>query len=104
MLDESSAQQSAENAHVMPARTNEKMINGPEDAIASPITTKMPVPMIAPRPSAVRSPRPTTRLSDWPFSSVSRTSTSVGFVANGPRRCSGGATASAILFIGFGAG
>ena len=79
----------------MPASTNERTIDGPEDAIASPITTKMPVPMIAPSPSAVRSPRPTTRLRLAPFSSVSRTTTSVGFVANGPRRCPGESTAMA---------
>src|SRR3954447_11511990 len=62
------------------------MIAGPESPIASPMTTKMPVPMIAPRPSAVRSRRPTTRASDAPFSSVSRTSASVSLVANRPLR------------------
>ena len=70
----------------MPASTKERTIEGPEDPIASPMTTKMPVPMIAPRPSAVRSPSPTTRLSDWPFSWVSRTRTSVGLTAKGPPR------------------
>ena len=38
------------------------MIAGPASPIASPITTKMPVPMIAPRPSAVRSSAPTDAL------------------------------------------
>ena len=33
-----------------PARTNERMIAGPESPIASPMITKMPVPMIAPMP------------------------------------------------------
>src|SRR3954463_8260169 len=84
--DASSANASAENAQVMPARTNERMIAGPESPIASPMTTKMPVPMIAPRPSAVRSSRPTTRASDAPFSSVSRTSVSVSLVAKRPLR------------------
>ena len=62
------------------------MIAGPESPIASPMTTKMPVPMMAPRPSAVRSSRPTTRASDAPFSSVSRTSVSVSLVAKRPLR------------------
>ena len=74
-----------------PARTNDRTIDGPEEAIASPITTKMPVPMIAPSPSAVRSPSPTTRLRLAPFASVSRASTSVGLVAKGPRRSEGAA-------------
>ena len=36
---------------------------GPASPIASPRMTKIPVPMIAPMPSAVRSKRPTARLS-----------------------------------------
>ena len=71
---------------MMPARTKDRMIAGPESPIASPMTTKMPVPMMAPRPSAVRSSRPTTRCSDAPFSSVSRTSASVSLVAKRPLR------------------
>ena len=61
--DASSAYESAENAHVTPASTNESRIDGPESAIASPMMTKMPVPMMAPSPSADRSRRPTTRRS-----------------------------------------
>ena len=38
-----------------PARTKTRMIAGPASPIASPRMTKMPVPMIAPMPSAVRS-------------------------------------------------
>ena len=43
--------------------------------------TKMPVPMIAPRPSAVRSSAPTARRSSCSFSCVSATSRSTGLVA-----------------------
>ena len=46
-----------------PASTNETTIDGPDSPIASPMITKMPVPMIAPMPSAVRSSTPTARLS-----------------------------------------
>src|SRR3954449_7261802 len=86
MVEASSAKASAENAHVTPASRNERMIAGPESPIASPMTTKTPVPMIAPRPSAVRSRRPTTRVRDGPFSSVSRTGAPVSFVAKRPFR------------------
>src|SRR4051794_3003355 len=66
----------------MPASRKLRMIAGPESPIASPRITKMPVPMIAPMPSAVRSSSPTARRS-WPAStSVSATSRSTGFVAN----------------------
>src|SRR3954468_20935100 len=64
--------------------TNEKMIDGPASPIASPMTTKMPVPMMAPRPSAVRSSTPTARWSWWPCSSVSPTSASTGLVMKNP--------------------
>jgi hypothetical protein len=70
--------------HVTPASTNEITIAGPDSAIASPMITKIPVPMIAPIPRAVRSSAPTERLRRVP-SAVSR-SCSVGFVANGPGR------------------
>ena len=46
----------------------------------------MPVPMIAPRPSAERSSRPTERSSWCSPSSVSATSASTGLVANRPLR------------------
>src|SRR4051794_26846548 len=60
-------------------------IDGPERAIASPMITKMPVPMIAPMPSAVRSSTPTARFS--PSSPlVSRARCSVGLRANNPGR------------------
>src|SRR3982750_3160017 len=58
-------------------------IDGPERAIASPMITKMPVPMIAPMPSAVRSSTPTARFS--PSSPlVSRARCSVGLRAKSP--------------------
>src|SRR5688572_24612625 len=66
--------------------TNERTIEGPEVAIASPMITKMPVPMMAPRPSAVRSSAPTARRSSVLFSCVSSTSRSTGLVAKSPLR------------------
>src|SRR3954452_13429374 len=68
--------------HVTPARTNERMIAGPESPIASPRITKMPVPMTAPMPSAVRSSSPTARRSWLLASCVSATRRSTGLVAN----------------------
>src|SRR3954462_8025883 len=60
-------------------------IDGPDRAIASPMITKMPVPMIAPMPSAVRSSTPTARFS--PSSPlVSRARCSVGLRAKSPGR------------------
>ncbi|MNX82447.1 hypothetical protein D3C86_1141770 [compost metagenome] len=47
----------------MPAKMKERMIPGPAHlAAAVPVMTKMPVPMIAPMPSAVKSRAPRTRL------------------------------------------
>src|SRR3954447_1012172 len=62
------------------------MIAGPESPIASPRITKMPVPMTAPMPSAVRSSRPTARLRELLASSVSATSLSTGLVSKSPPR------------------
>src|SRR3954454_597928 len=56
---------------------------GPERLIASPMITKMPVPMMAPRPIAVRLSAPTARRRPPP-SPVSATSCSVGLRAKGP--------------------
>src|SRR5947208_8401625 len=85
MVEASSPYESAENRHVTPASANEITIDGPESEIASPMITKMPVPMIAPMPSAVRSSTPTARFR--PCSSlVSRARYSVGLRANGPGR------------------
>src|SRR3954453_16227369 len=86
MVEASSAKASAENAHVTPARMKETMIAGPASPIASPMITKMPVPMMAPSPSAVRSSAPTARSSWCSASSVSPTSASTGFVTNSPWR------------------
>src|SRR3954465_12361486 len=61
-------------------------IDGPESEIASPMMTKMPVPMIAPMPSAVRSRTPTARLSPASSSDVSRMRCSVGLRAKSPGR------------------
>src|SRR3954453_9165644 len=86
MVEASSAKASAENAHVTPARMKETMIAGPASPIASPMITKMPVPMMAPSPSAVRSSAPTARCSLCSESSVSATSASTGLVLNSPSR------------------
>src|SRR5689334_6844464 len=86
-IDEaSSAYASAENMQVTPASTNERTIDGPVLPIASPTITKMPVPMTAPIPSAVRSSSPTARFSALPRSSVSPTSCLGLLRANGPGR------------------
>jgi hypothetical protein len=69
---------------VTPASAKDRTIDGPESAIASPMITKMPVPMIAPMPSAVRSSAPTARFSPSSLP-ASRTSVSVGLRAKGPR-------------------
>jgi len=84
IAEASSAKARAEKAHVTPARMKETMMPGPASPIASPITTKMPVPMMAPRPSAVRSSTPTERWSWCSLSSVSPTSASTGLVMNRP--------------------
>jgi hypothetical protein len=49
--------------HATPASTNDRITAGPASATPTPTTMKMPVPMIAPTPSAVRSSAPTDRLS-----------------------------------------
>jgi hypothetical protein len=66
----------------MPASRNETTRAGPDSLIASPTITKMPVPMIAPMPSAVRSSAPTVLLSCVP-SAVSL-SASRDLVLKGP--------------------
>jgi hypothetical protein len=50
-----------EKMHVTPASTKDSTIRGPESAIASPMMTKIPVPITAPMPRAVRSSAPTAR-------------------------------------------
>jgi hypothetical protein len=87
-IDEaSSPYEKAENRHVTPASANETMIDGPASPIASPMMTKIPVPMTAPIPRAVRSRTPTARLSPCSGSaSVSRMRTSVGLRAITPAR------------------
>src|SRR5436309_3555225 len=53
----------------MPASTNESTTAGPAFCAATvPVSTKMPVPMIAPMPSAVRFTAPSTRLRLWSVS------------------------------------
>ena len=67
---------------VRPASANERTIAGPESPIASPMITKMPVPMIAPIPSAVRSSTPIDfRSFDFPATS---SRLSVDLTASGP--------------------
>ena len=56
---------------VTPANTNDRTMAGPESPIASPMITKIPVPMIAPMPKAVRSRAPTARLSCVPSAASS---------------------------------
>jgi hypothetical protein len=74
------------------------MIDGPASPIASPMMTKMPVPMTAPMPSAVRSRTPTARLSPCSGSMrVSSTRRSVGLRAKSPGR---GAVAMLSLLVG----
>src|SRR5919109_3275263 len=60
------------------------MSPGPARLAPSPMTTKIPVPMIAPTPSAVRSRAPTARLRVWCSSPDSAMRTSVLLVMNGP--------------------
>src|SRR5437868_2514382 len=63
------------------------MIDGPAWPIASPMMTKIPVPMTAPMPRAVRSRTPTARLSPCSGSAVaSRMSASWDLRAKGPGR------------------
>src|SRR4051812_10849750 len=66
--------------HVTPARTKLRTIAGPESPTASPRMTKIPVPMTAPMPRAVRSRAPTARRS--PLSSLSATTVSTSLVAS----------------------
>src|SRR3954471_3245411 len=61
---------------------------GPLRPTASPMITKMPVPMMAPRPSAVRLTAPTA-LRRPPPSPVSASSCSAGLRAQGPRAVAG---------------
>src|SRR5215218_715781 len=69
---------------VIPARANDRMIDGPVRPTASPMITKMPVPMTAPSPREVRSRRPTARLREPrpSDSSVLATRSSADLVAN----------------------
>ena len=65
---------------------NEKITAGPAIPMPSPMITKMPVPITAPTPSAVRSSAPTARLR-CPSSSpvrVSAINRSWSLTANGP--------------------
>src|SRR3954451_23391130 len=72
--DASSAYDSAENVQATAASTNDRMTAGPAMPDPSPITTKMPVPMIAPTPIAVSCVALTDFLRPCPSSEVSVTS------------------------------
>lgn len=85
IIEASSANASAEKMHVSPASENERITAGPDTPIASPMITKMLAPMIAPRPSAVRSKAPISRFSEASRFLVSASSASIGLRANGPR-------------------
>jgi hypothetical protein len=61
--DASSAYDSAENTQASAASANDKITAGPAMAAPSPITTNMPVPMMAPTPIAVSCHELTARLS-----------------------------------------
>src|SRR5207244_457194 len=67
----------------MPASTIERTIAGPAcSAAASPVSTKMPVPMIAPMPRVTRLTGPSTRLSEWsPVCAASAVNCSIDLVA-----------------------
>ena len=71
----------------MPASTKERITPGPAMPMPSPMTTKMPVPMTAPTPSAVRSERADGALElpspspAWPASAMRRP---VSLTAHGP--------------------
>src|SRR3989442_4381359 len=67
----------------MPASTIESTIAGPACcAAASPVSTKMPVPMIAPMPSVTRLRGPSTRFRECsPVAAASALSCSIDFVA-----------------------
>ncbi len=84
MDDDSSAYDSAENTQATAASTNERMTAGPAMPEPFPITTKMPVPMIAPTPIAVSWVTPTAFLSSVPCSAVSWISEPTSRIANNP--------------------
>ena len=67
----------------MPASTIESTIAGPAcSAAASPVNTKIPVPMMAPMPSVTRLRGPRTRFSECsPVAAASAFSCSIDFVA-----------------------
>ena len=85
IIDASSANASAEKTQVSPASENDRITAGPETPIASPMITKMLAPMIAPRPSAVRSNAPISRFSEASLYFVSASSASIDLRAKGPR-------------------
>ena len=67
----------------MPASTNESTMAGPAyKAAAAPVSTKMPVPMMAPIPSVIRLIGPSARLRQCsPVSCASARIVSIGFWA-----------------------
>src|SRR3954447_21915568 len=84
MEEASSAYDRAENVQATAASTKDRMTAGPATFAPSPITTKMPVPMIAPTPMAVSCVAPTDFLSPWPSSVVSVTRDPTSLIANIP--------------------
>ena len=69
-----------------PASMKAMTIDGPDVVIASPMITKMPVPMMAPRPERGQVERADGAAQLGSFSWVSSTSRSIGLVANIPLR------------------
>ncbi len=71
----SSAYESAENSAVIPASTKETTTAGPASGTASPSTTKIPVPRVAPTLSSVSWLSPMVRRSGPPLASATSPAT-----------------------------
>ena len=93
MVPASSAYESAENSAVSPAITKDTTTAGPASGTASPRTTKMPVPSVAPMLIMVSCQTPMERRrlppSPWPPSATSR-STGLRRISRAPSPPAGG--------------
>src|SRR5208337_2460541 len=70
----------------MPAMTKEMMMAGPAcSAAATPVSTKMPVPMMPPMPNAISAGMPSARTN--PSEEASFLYSAIGLVANIPLKC-----------------
>ena len=80
----------------MPATTNENATAGPAVVFATtPVSTKMPVPMITPTPNTVRSRPDRCRLSRCSGSSVSLIESSTDLIRRVPAATASSPTADA---------